>query len=139
MASHQPAGLVQLGEATVACGPEAALAARTVVSRWLDACGHAELNDDACLLISELVTNSVLHAGQSRGAPLRIATFAVNGLVRVEVEDSGRGTVRRRAPDPRSGGFGLELVELIAARWGVSQEHGTRVWFELAARGPGAL
>jgi hypothetical protein len=35
------------------------------------------------------------------------------------------------------GGFGLCLVERLAARWGVSQVDGTCVWFELALRGPG--
>jgi anti-sigma regulatory factor (Ser/Thr protein kinase) len=137
MASDEQGGLAQVGEATVPSGPEAASAARTFVSRWLDGRGHAEFHDDARLLVSELVSNSVRHAGQPAGAPLRIRAFAVDGVVRVEVEDGGRGAVRRRAADPRTGGVGLELVELLAARWGVSHEDGTRVWFELAARGPG--
>ena len=137
MASNPEGSLVQVGEATVACGPEAALAARTAVSRWLDGRAHAEFRDDACLLVSELVTNSVLHSDQPAGAPLHISGFALNGVVRVEVEDRGQGPVRRRAADPVDGGFGLQLVELLAARWGVTHEHGTRVWFELAARGSG--
>jgi anti-sigma regulatory factor (Ser/Thr protein kinase) len=136
MASDQEEGLVQVGEATVACGPEAASAARMVVSRWLDGRGHAEFHDDACLLVSELVSNSVRHADQPPGAPLRISAFAVDGVIRVEVEDGGQGAVRRRADRPPGhGGFGLQLVELLAARWGVNHEHGTCVWFELAARG----
>lgn len=137
MASDQDGGLVQVGEATLVCGPEAASAARKVVSRWLDGLAHAEFHDDACLLVSELVSNSVRHAEQPAGAPLRISAFAVDGIVRVEVEDRGQGAVRRRAADPGEGGFGLQLVELLAARWGVNHEDGTRVWFELAARGPG--
>jgi anti-sigma regulatory factor (Ser/Thr protein kinase) len=137
MPSDQAPGLVQVGEATVPCGPEAPFLARTAVSRWLEGCAHAELHDDAGLLVSELVTNSVLHAGQPAGAPLHIRLAAHNGVVRVEVEDNGRGRVRLRAQGPRPGGFGLRLVEHIAARWGVSQEHGTRVWFELAAASPG--
>jgi anti-sigma regulatory factor (Ser/Thr protein kinase) len=132
MASNEERGLVQVGEATVACGPEAARAARAVVSKWLDGQGHGQLHDDACLLVSELVTNSVLHADLPAGAPLRISTFAVNGLVRVEVEYRGQGAIRIRAADPGDGGFGLRLLELLAARWGVEYEHGTRVWFELA-------
>jgi anti-sigma regulatory factor (Ser/Thr protein kinase) len=138
MASNRERSLVQVGEATVACGPEAALAARTAVSRWLDGRAYAEfLRDDACLLVSELVTNSVLHADQPAGAPVHITGFALNGVVRVEVEDRGEGPVRRRAADPLDGGFGLQLLDLLAARWGVTHEQGTRVWFELAARGRG--
>jgi anti-sigma regulatory factor (Ser/Thr protein kinase) len=132
MASDEKEGLVQIGEATVVCGPEAARAARALVSKWLDGQAQAELHDDACLLVSELVTNSVRHADLPAGAPLRISTFAVNGLVRVEVEDGGQGAVRIRAADAGDGGFGLRLLELLAARWGVEQEDGTRVWFELA-------
>jgi anti-sigma regulatory factor (Ser/Thr protein kinase) len=138
MASDQGGGLARVGEATVGCGPEAASAARTIVSGWLVGRGRAEFHDDACLLVSELVSNSVRHAGQPPGAPLRISAFAVDRIVRVEVEDRGRGEVRRRAADPGQGGFGLQLVDLLAARWGVNNERGTRVWFELAARGPGA-
>jgi anti-sigma regulatory factor (Ser/Thr protein kinase) len=138
MAVHQDGDLVQVGEATFACGPEAALAARTAVSRWLAGRAHAEyLRDDACLLVSELVTNSVLHSNQPPGSPLHISGFALNGRVRVEVEDRGEGPVRKRAADPVDGGFGLQLLDLLAARWGVTHEHGTRVWFELAARGRG--
>jgi anti-sigma regulatory factor (Ser/Thr protein kinase) len=133
MASDQNEGLVQLGEATLACGPEAASAARTVVSRWLDGRANPEFHDDARLLVSELVSNSVRHAEQPAGATLRITAVAVDGGVRVDVADGGRGAVRRREAEPRTGGYGLELVELLAARWGVSHEHGTRVWFELAA------
>jgi anti-sigma regulatory factor (Ser/Thr protein kinase) len=139
MAVHQDGDLVQVGEATVACGPEAAVAARTAVARWLDGRAHADfLRDDACLLVTEVVTNSVLHSGQPPGTPLRISGFAVNGCVRVEVEDGGPGPVRRRVADPMAGGFGLQLLDLLAARWGVTHEHGTRVWFELAARGRGS-
>lgn len=137
MASNPEGSLVQVGAATLPCGPEAAHAARTVVSRWLDGRADAQFHDDACLLVSELVTNSVLHSDQPNGAPLHISGFALNGVVRVEVEDRGQGPVRRRAVDPAEGGFGLQLLDLLATRWGVTHEHGTRVWFELAARGSG--
>ena len=137
MSSDQDGAVVQLGEATLACEPEAAAAARTVVSRWLDGRANPEFHDDARLLVSELVGNSVRHAEQPAGATLRISAVAVDGVVRVDVADRGRGAVRRREADARTGGYGLELVELLAARWGVSHQNGTRVWFELAAPGPG--
>jgi serine/threonine-protein kinase RsbW len=137
MSSDQDGAVVQLGEATLPCEPEAASAARTVVSRWLDGRANPEFHDDARLLVSELVGNSVRHAEQPAGATLRISAVAVDGVVRVDVADHGRGAVRRRKADVRTGGYGLEMVELLAARWGVSHTHGTRVWFELAAPGPG--
>jgi anti-sigma regulatory factor (Ser/Thr protein kinase) len=134
--NHRPS-LVEVDEATVPCGPQAPSLARVLVARWLDGHGHAELREDACLLVSELVTNSVTHAGQPAGAPLQIRTSAVKGVVRIEVEDAGHGAVRPRAPEPGRGGLGLHLVDTLAARWGVESERGTHVWFELAAHGGG--
>jgi anti-sigma regulatory factor (Ser/Thr protein kinase) len=121
-----------VGAATLPSGPEAPSLARTLVSEWLDGRGTTRLHDDVRLLVSELVTNSVRHAGQPAGAPVRITAAALDGVVRVEVHDHGNGRVRRRTDDHPSGGFGLSLVERLAARWGVYHERGTRVWFELA-------
>ena len=133
-ADVQP-GLDQLGAATVPCGRDAPALARSLVSRWLEGHGDAALHADARLLVSELVMNSLMHAEQPDGAPLHVSAAALNGHVRVAVEDHGHGHVRRRAPDPHLGGFGLHLVGLIATRWGVDHERGTNVWFELATRG----
>jgi anti-sigma regulatory factor (Ser/Thr protein kinase) len=128
----------QIGDATFSCGPQAPLLARLAVSGWLDGCASRDLQADVGLLVSELVTNSVRHAGQPAGASVHIRVAELDGGVRVEVEDRGHGPVRLRAKGPSDqGGFGLRLVETLAARWGVSHQHGTRVWFELAARSPG--
>ena len=129
-------GLAQVCEATIPSGPEAPLLARTIVSRWLDGHSDERLQNDVRLLVSELVTNSVRHADQPPGAPLHLRAAAVDGVVRVEVADRGHGPVRRRAPGDRAGGFGLHLVERLAARWGVNHEDGTRVWIELAVGRP---
>jgi anti-sigma regulatory factor (Ser/Thr protein kinase) len=133
MPSNYRPSLVEVDQATVPCGPLAPSVARAVVTQWLDGHGHTELREDACLLVSELVTNSVTHAGQPAGAPLQIRASADKGVVRIEVEDGGHGAVRLRDPDPGRGGLGLHLVDTLAARWGVDRERGTHVWFELAA------
>jgi anti-sigma regulatory factor (Ser/Thr protein kinase) len=135
MPSEATPRLVQVGEVTVPSGPHAPFLARTAVSRWLDRGAHARLHEDACLLVSELVTNSVRHAGQPAGAPVRVRAFVTDDVVRVEVEDDGHGLVRPRFPDAGEGGLGLYFVELLATRWGSSHERGTRVWFELALPG----
>jgi anti-sigma regulatory factor (Ser/Thr protein kinase) len=88
---------------------------------------------DACLLVSELVTNSVRHADDSTHAPVHVSVMTLGGGVRVEVTDQGNGAVRRRAPNLTEGGFGLDLVQQIAARWGVRHTASTQVWFELVA------
>lgn len=123
-------------EATLPCRLDAPALARATVSGWLDGHANGEFHHRACLLVSELVTNSVRHAGQRTGAPLEVRTSASDGVVRIEVEDQGHnGAVVRRTPDD-DGGYGLQLVELLAARWGVSHEHGTLVWFELDGTAP---
>lgn len=123
-----------VGEATVPSGPEAAGLARTIVSRSLDGRVAPELVADARLLVSELVTNSVRHADDPAHAPVHVSVTALDGVVRVEVTDQGHGPVRRRTPNLNEGGFGLDMVEQIAARWGVTHAASTQVWFELAAR-----
>lgn len=86
------------------------------------------------LLVSELVSNAVLHSdAPSTCGILLQAQFLEEGAVRVEVIDCGSGfTVIPRDPKRPIGGFGLYLVDKQATRWGVDCEGGTRVWFELA-------
>lgn len=85
------------------------------------------------LLVSELVSNAVLHsdAPPASGIVLR-AHLLHDDAVRVEVIDCGSGfTATPRDPERPHGGYGLYLVEQQATRWGVDREGGTRVWFEL--------
>jgi anti-sigma regulatory factor (Ser/Thr protein kinase) len=64
---------------------------------------------------------------------LRLAVQLRDGAVRVEVRDPGTGgEIARRTPD---GGYGLQLVEQLATRWGVNRTGGTHVWFEVDATG----
>jgi anti-sigma regulatory factor (Ser/Thr protein kinase) len=123
--------------ATIAAGPGAPGEARALVTAWLDAHVSASVLDDARLLVSELVTNSLRHAGAAVGGPLRIGSSVTNGVVRLEVGDGGEdGAVIRRLPTPDNGagGYGLHLVEILSSRWGVDHDSGTQVWFELENR-----
>ncbi|MFE2230073.1 ATP-binding protein [Streptomyces kronopolitis] len=86
------------------------------------------------LLISELVTNAVVHTGAS--AVLRMCfsgAGAVVATVRVEVADaSGRPPRQRHAEGDDTNGRGLELVDGLADRWGWQQEGtGKRIWCEV--------
>jgi anti-sigma regulatory factor (Ser/Thr protein kinase) len=91
-----------------------------------------ELLQQAVLLVSELVTNSVRH-----GADGEIKLYARDDgkFLRIEVRDAGPGfTPRpgvRAAGALEPGGWGLLLVDRIADRWGVESDDGTSVWFEL--------
>jgi anti-sigma regulatory factor (Ser/Thr protein kinase) len=83
------------------------------------------------LLVTELITNSVKHAGASRvGMKVAVGTRSVI----VEVSDAGPGfePVARSAQQDDTSGWGLFLVERLARRWGVTRDGGaTKVWFEL--------
>lgn len=105
------------------------------------------LAETLILLISELVTNVVVHTGRPAVVRLRLPvrpaarnrpgrergeTFQ-NGTVRVEVADSSaRPPQRRCAHGDDTGGRGLELVEGLADRWGWQPEGvGKRIWCEV--------
>jgi anti-sigma regulatory factor (Ser/Thr protein kinase) len=96
------------------------------------------LAETLALLVSELVTNAVVHTGRS--AVLRLvlpAAAAGRATVRLEVDDaSDRVPVPRCAGGEATGGRGLALVDGLADRWGWSREGtGKRIWCELD-RGP---
>lgn len=100
--------------------------------------------ENAELLVSELVTNSVRHAGLPEEASIEFSVRASAEVLMVEVADAGKGFDHMAATRPRSeagladpSGWGLFLVDRIADRWGAVQMDGeTRVWFELS---PGAV
>jgi anti-sigma regulatory factor (Ser/Thr protein kinase) len=107
--------------------------ARACVKRWLGGQVNEAVLGDALLLISELVTNSVRHADLAAGAPLLVRADLTADVLRLEVADPGKeGAVAARPPDVRHGtGFGLHLIDTLAARWGVVHAGGTQVWCEL--------
>jgi anti-sigma regulatory factor (Ser/Thr protein kinase) len=101
--------------------------ARALLRQHADGLDRDRL-DTAVLLISELVTNAVLHGG---GEIRLLIDVRVDGSdARFAVCDEGDGTpVVRPEPGP-DGGWGLRLVGQLARRWGV-REGRTQVWFEL--------
>jgi transcriptional regulator with XRE-family HTH domain/anti-sigma regulatory factor (Ser/Thr protein kinase) len=83
--------------------------------------------DDAALLLSELVTNCVLHSASSW---IDVGVTVDRDRLRVEVSDESTDVVRPRTPD-ESGGWGLTLVAELAHRWGVERRRdGKTVWIE---------
>jgi anti-sigma regulatory factor (Ser/Thr protein kinase) len=111
--------------------PEAAGEAREMV-RELDLTPRQ--GTDATLLLSEVVTNSVRHAGLGDDDAIEVVLEA-GAVLRVEVRDRGAGfEAAALEPDPaRPSGWGLYLVEQLADRWGVDKGPPTTVWFELSA------
>jgi len=92
------------------------------------------VREDVLLLLSELVSNAVRHAGVSPDESVRVGLRRWPRRVRVEVVDRGTDStqVRVSPSGDEFGGWGLVLVERISARWGVGAgAGGTCVWFEI--------
>jgi anti-sigma regulatory factor (Ser/Thr protein kinase) len=110
-------------------GPTAPAAARHAVSRDLAEVADTEALSSLKLVVSELVTNSVVHGP---GKPIRLSLEVdEDGRVRGEVEDEGDGVIEIREAADGPGGRGLRIVEALTSRWGV-YEGSTHVWFELS-------
>jgi anti-sigma regulatory factor (Ser/Thr protein kinase) len=114
----------------IPAGLQAASEARLVVTRAL----ANELADskieDVRLMISELVTNGILHGRPGREDILTVQ-LSTNEVVRVDVIDLGPGFARDWRDSGQLGGWGLQLVEHLADRWGFEDNDTTRVWFEV--------
>ncbi len=112
---------------------EAVMAARHSLDR-LEGDLPPEKLEDVRLVVSELVTNSVRHAGISPDEHILLAVVISNGSVRGRVCDPGPGFEKPSEPRPRtdlSGGWGLPIVESISDRWGVERNGCACVWFEI--------
>jgi anti-sigma regulatory factor (Ser/Thr protein kinase) len=115
-------------------GDDAPARARRSVGSHL--AGHipAAAASDAALLVSELVTNSVVHANVGLRRAVTVEVTKLDGRLRIAVTDPGsRLRPCMLPPDPETpGGLGLLLVDELCETWGVWQDPGaTRVWCEL--------
>jgi hypothetical protein len=90
--------------------------------------GH--LVEDAEQVVSELVTNAILHGAQ----PVTLRILRGEHALRLEVEDCGRAIpVMSRPSADTMTGRGLSLVAALASGWGVEESpDGKVVWAELA-------
>jgi len=103
----------------------------------LDRCPAAQL-DDARLVVSELVANSLRYARPLDDHTVRIGWSMRADVLRLTVTDGGSTTsapCQRRPDEMATGGRGLKIVQTIAERWGVDRKGSTTtVWAELALR-----
>ncbi len=95
--------------------------------------------DDAVILLSEAMTNSVIH---TRSAAIEVTVHTdVDGRLLITVTDEGSGTIPavppRPADDLAESGRGLHLVRALATRWGFTEEHPRcSLWFVLGPTAP---
>ncbi len=112
--------------------PRAAGMARQAIRRALDSWSITHLQDDADLIVSELVGNAVRH-GSGGCTEITLQLKATDGCLRIEVYDADP-----LMPEPRTptvfdeSGHGFVIVEAVSAKWGIREtEIGKAVWAEL--------
>lgn len=89
----------------------------------------ADENLRLATIVSEVVTNAILHAG----TPFAVRVTTGEHTIRVEVtDDSGAMPIKRAYASTAATGRGLHIIEAMSDRWGVSLlDTGKTVWFEL--------
>jgi len=109
--------------------------ARRALRSELESVLEADVLDQAMLLVSELVTNSVRHGGLRPDQEIELTVRASPHHLRVEVAEPGEGFEPAPTALPRrgipAGGWGLYLVDRLSSAWGVEGGDVTKVWFEL--------
>jgi PAS domain S-box-containing protein len=102
-----------------------------MIRDYLSRAGREDLADTAELLVSEIVTNALVHAGTN----IEVAFSFVDGGLRIEVTDGSPHAPSPRSYGPSAGtGRGLLLLEEMVDAWGVEfAEHGKTVWFTIAS------
>ncbi len=93
---------------------------------------------DVKLMVTELVTNSIRHAGLQQSDQLRLSVHVDReaAVAKVEIADPGPGfhPDQYRYSVTASSGRGLEIVRALALRWGVERGDWSAVWFEVPLR-----
>jgi serine phosphatase RsbU (regulator of sigma subunit)/anti-sigma regulatory factor (Ser/Thr protein kinase) len=109
--------------------PDAVPRARHFTTSSLVGCSSTTA-EDAELLVTELVTNAVLHGAM----PVALRLICLDDRIRLEVEDTGRAVpVLVQQSNDAMTGRGLALVAALATAWGIdpSPRGGKIVWVDL--------
>jgi two-component sensor histidine kinase len=119
----------------VASGADAHRQARRQALSELDGGIVASRADDAALIVSELVTNSVRHAGLRGNGMVTVDLAMLKDRLRITVSDGGSELEPRLLPTNPDvpGGFGLRLVDDLSLTWGIAHDPdgATHVWCDL--------
>ncbi|MFS4091461.1 SpoIIE family protein phosphatase [Streptomyces sp. AF1A] len=116
--------------------PERIAEARQHLRDLLHDWGSAEQVDSAVLLVSEMVTNVLVHTDTDAMLLAEVIGGAGGRRLRVEVFDTGDDLPHKRRPgELASFGRGLMLIGILAHDWGVDPRgEGKSIWFELYER-----
>jgi anti-sigma regulatory factor (Ser/Thr protein kinase) len=87
------------------------------------------------LMVSELASNCIRHTDSA----FDLTISHTRDEIRVEATDRGAGEPRMRTPGPTDpNGRGLQIIDMLAAAWGVQRTsgHGKTVWLTVTLRAP---
>ncbi|GGV02789.1 magnesium or manganese-dependent protein phosphatase [Streptomyces filipinensis] len=117
--------------------PDRIAEARRHLRELLHDWAGADQVDAAVLLVSEMVTNVLVHTDADALLLAEVTGEAGARWLRVQVTDTGDDLPHRRRPgELASSGRGLMLIELLADAWGVDPRgEGKSIWFELYESG----
>jgi anti-sigma regulatory factor (Ser/Thr protein kinase) len=120
-------------DAVLAIGRDAPREARHAFKSFAAPFG-ADVACTGALLVSEIVTNAVVHGPLAAGATVELHFETAGDTLQAEVSDAGPGFVPRTryGGQDTDSGWGLHIVEELSASWGVDGDRPTRVWFELS-------
>ncbi|HET7387509.1 MAG TPA: PAS domain S-box protein [Nocardioidaceae bacterium] len=104
--------------------------ARRLVHDLLVDGGRGDLAETAVLLVSEVVTNALLHAG----TPIDVFASLDGSGLRVEIGDGSAHLPTRRSYGTAAGtGRGMQMLEHLVDDWGISRSRdGKSIWFRLS-------
>jgi serine/threonine-protein kinase RsbW len=122
----------RLLELTLPGGPGAPAAARSALATALGGRLSDQLEGDALIVVSELVTNAIRHGG-ARSPATEVGVHAAlrEEVLRLEVTDPGPGFEPGGHGPRADGGYGLHMLDRLAMRWGVTGGDPVTVWVEL--------
>ncbi|MCW3065417.1 MAG: protein serine/threonine phosphatase [Solirubrobacterales bacterium] len=133
MITEEPSGIEAAQRTALVLSPddEAPARARRLLRQLLGERLDGDLAA-AELVVSELVTNAVLHGQRAGMNPVGLTLEESSDCLRIEVTDHGPGFTEARAAPGDPGGWGLVVVGELADRWGIERaQRGVRVWAEL--------
>lgn len=94
--------------------------------------------DDFVLMVSEAVSNAVLHARPMADGRIGLSFENHDGAIRGVVTDGGSWSAadaeRAAGAGARLHHYGLSIIDTLSSRWGVTVNGVTNVWFEVDAK-----
>jgi anti-sigma regulatory factor (Ser/Thr protein kinase) len=102
--------------------------ARNDLAAFLREHNHEAIVSIATLMVSELATNSIIHAT----GPITMRAHLNDHTLRVNIDDTHQQLPQAREPDS-NGGRGLHMIATLATQWGTAPIHGAgkTTWFTI--------